>query len=429
MAASRCVSNPPRRNERVHPGIQRAAGIVRGVPLFEPIALRGVTVPNRIVKSAMAEGQADRDGRPTAALLRSYTRWASGGVGLAITGMAFVRAEHSFTDREIGLHDDSMVGPLAELTSTFKKHGQGRIVAQICHAPPQLPRAKARRLGQTAPSSGLSRTNLLWSRALTERELWTLIYDFGAAARRARAAGFDGVELHAAHGYLLSRTLSPRFNRRRDQFGGSFERRLTFLREVVRATREGLGDELPLLVKLNVHDGVPGGLEVEEGIEIARRLSDWGVDAIEVSAGVGDVGLGCYPNRGEIPIELGKHFLRQELPFLGPLASALGPYLRHEARGIRFEEGYFAELAKRVADAVKIPVIAVGGIRSRTFAERLLRDSRVAMVSLARPLVRQPALPRHWREGKSDVAQCASCNRCFVQLGLGHPLRCWRPRA
>jgi 2,4-dienoyl-CoA reductase-like NADH-dependent reductase (Old Yellow Enzyme family) len=398
------------------------------VRLFEPITLRNVTLPNRIVKSAMAEGLADADGCPTPGLLRAYSRWAAGGVGMAITGMAFVRAEHAFTDREIGLHDDAVVEPLAALTRAFHQHGEGRIVAQICHAPPQLPRAKARRLGPTAPSAGLSRTNLLWNRALTERELVRLVTEFGAAARRAREAGFDGVQLHSAHGYLLSRMLSPRFNRRRDRFGGSFERRLELLREVVKAVRRSLGDELPLLVKLNVHDGMPGGLELRDGVAIAERLADWGVDAIEVSAGVADVGLGCYPNRGEIPVELGKRFLCGELPLLRPLSPLLGPVLRREARALRFEEGYFAELAKRVAEAVPIPVIAVGGIRSPDFAERLLGESKVAMVSLARPFVREPGLPRRWQRGESAPAQCSSCNECFVRLGLGEPLRCWKQR-
>jgi 2,4-dienoyl-CoA reductase-like NADH-dependent reductase (Old Yellow Enzyme family) len=301
-------------------------------------------------------------------------------------------------------------------------------MAQLCHAPPQLPRAKALRLGALAPSAGLSRTNLLHNREISERELWGLVDEFAAAARRARAAGFDGVELHAAHGYLLSRMLSPRFNHRRDRFGGSFENRLVLLREIVSAVRAALGDELPLLVKLNVRDGVRGGLELDQGIAIAERLAAIGVDALEVSAGVGDVGLGCYPNRGEIPLDLGKEFLRREFPFLRPIVPLLGPYLRREARALSFEEGYFAALARRVADAVEIPVIAVGGIRSRGFAEQLLSESKVAMVSLARPLVRQPTLPRQWQKGQSLAAQCISCNRCFVQIGLGKPLRCWQTR-
>jgi 2,4-dienoyl-CoA reductase-like NADH-dependent reductase (Old Yellow Enzyme family) len=393
--------------------------------LFEPIWLRGVRVPNRIVKSAMAEGRAELSGRPTPALVRSYARWARGGVGLAITGMAHVREGFSFTDHEIGLYDDALIEPLTSVTRAVHEQG-GRIVAQLCHAPPQLPRAKARRLGAVAPSCGLSRTNLLVHHAIDSDELWRLVAEFGAAARRAREAGFDGAQLHAAHGYLLSRMLSPRFNRRNDRWGGSFERRLAFMREVVGAVRKSLGDELPLLVKLNVADGVRGGLVLEQGIAIARRLQAWGVDAIEVSAGVGDVGLGCYPNRGEIPVELGKEFLRREFPFLGRATRLLGPYLRAQARALAFDEGYFAELAQSVANAVDIPVIAVGGIRSRDFAERLLGESRVAMVSLARPLVRQPTLPRQWREGRSLVAQCTSCNECFVRIGLGEPLRCWK---
>jgi 2,4-dienoyl-CoA reductase-like NADH-dependent reductase (Old Yellow Enzyme family) len=192
--------------------------------LFDPITLRGVEIPNRIVKSAMAEGSADADGRPLPGLARMYERWARGGVGLAITGMAHVRRGHGFTDHEIGLYDDALVEPLRAVPEAVHRHG-GRVFAQLCHADPQIPRAKAQALGAVAPSAGLSRTHFLWNRAVRSEDLARLTRDFGEAARRAREAGFDGVQLHAAHGYLLSRMLSPLHNRRRDTWGGSFEGR------------------------------------------------------------------------------------------------------------------------------------------------------------------------------------------------------------
>ncbi len=397
--------------------------------LFEPISLGGVTIPNRIVKSAMAEGQSDASGQALPGLARMYGRWARGGVGLAITGMAHIRPGFSFTDREIGLYRDANIEPLRAVTAAAHEHG-GRIFAQLCHAPPQLPRAKAKELGAVAPSGGLCRTNLRWGRALTGDELRRLAKDFGAAARRAREAGFDGVQLHAAHGYLLSRMLSPRDNRRTDRWGGSFEGRLAFLSEVYSEVRRAVGDDYPIIIKLNAHDGLRGGLDIETSLRIARRLEEWGIAAIEVSAGIAEVGLGFFPNRGSIPVESSKEYLGVEFPFLRPVKPVLGPIIRGLSRSVRLrEEAYFAPLAERFARAVSVPVICVGGIRTLATASRLVEDTPVAMVSLARPLVRQPGLPRAWQRGESPTAQCTSCNECFVHLGFGQPLKCWNKTA
>jgi 2,4-dienoyl-CoA reductase-like NADH-dependent reductase (Old Yellow Enzyme family) len=394
--------------------------------LFDPIRIGSVEIPNRIVKSAMAEGCATEDGRPTPQLIRMYERWAKGGVGLAITGMAYIRRGYSYTGSELGLYDDALIAPMKALTDAVHANG-GRVFAQICHAPPQLPRSKARILGAVAPSTGLSRTTLLINRALRDDELWRLVDEFADAARRARAAGFDGVQLHAAHGYLLSRTLSPRFNRRRDGWGGSFDRRLRFLGEVYRAMRCAVSPEFPIAIKMNAHDGVIGGLREKDSLRVADRLESWGFDAIEVSAGVGDIGLGCYPNKGEVPWETGSHWLGQEFPFLRTVLPYLRPVVGAVERSVRLEkEAYFLDSAKRFADRLSIPVITVGGVRSLGVARQIIDQTRVSMVSLARPLVRQPNLPEQWRTGRTVEAQCSSCNECFVRLGLGEPLRCWK---
>jgi 2,4-dienoyl-CoA reductase-like NADH-dependent reductase (Old Yellow Enzyme family) len=394
------------------------------VTLFKPITLRGVTIPNRIVKSAMAEECADSDGKPTPKLIRMYQRWAKGGVGLAITGMAHIRPGYSF-GREIGLYSDELVEPLRKLTAASHAHG-GRIFAQICHAPPQLPRAKARALGAVAPSAGMCFTNWLYQRAIDAAELDRLPGEFGQAARRAREAGFDGVQLHGAHGYLLSRSLSPKLNRRCDRWGGSFADRLRLLEAVYGEVRRAVGEDYPVTIKLNAHDGQRGGLDIETSLRIARRLEEWGIDAIEVSAGVGDVGLGIYPSRGDLPVDLCRQWIHQELPFMRALGPALGPAIRWLGRSVRLEEeAYFFDLARRFADHVSVPIICVGGIRSQAVAHQILETSKVAMVSIARPLVRQPALSRDWQRGRNLVASCVSCNRCFVSIGLHEPLRCW----
>lgn len=397
-----------------------------GSRLFEPIALRSLTLPNRVVKSAMAEGACDADGVPTDRLARMYERWARGGVGLAITGMAHVVRGHGFTGREIGVYDDRAIPALRELTSRVHEAG-GRVALQICHADPQLRRATVLRQGAVAPSGGFSRTHFHWNRTATDAEIRAVVEAFGAAAARARAAGFDAVQLHAAHGYFLSRTISPKHNRRRDRWGGSFEGRCAALAESVRAVRGAVGPDFPVLVKLNAHDGARrGGLDVTESIRVARRLEDEGVDAVEVSAGTADVGMGIYPNRGGMPLDIGRAYLAGEFPFLRPVLPFLPLIARLVEPKVAFrEEAYFAPLAERFARALRVPVMCVGGVRTRATAEALLARG-VAMVSLARPLVRQPSLPRAWREGRELEAQCISCNRCFVELGLEQPLRCWQ---
>jgi len=397
--------------------------------LFTPLRIGPVTVRNRIAKSAMAEGRCDADGRPLPSLVRLYERWAQGGVGLCMTGMAHVRRGYSFTGQEIGLYDDSLIAPLREVTESVHRH-ESRIFAQICWAPPQLPRSKARALGATAPSAGFNKTNLLFDRSLTDREIEDIVMDFGEAARRAREAGFDGVQLHGAHGYLISRMLSPKHNRRSDRWGGDFERRLAFARAIFGATRRAVGADYPVMVKLNVHDGEPGGMDVDTGVRIAQSMAGWGVDAIEVSAGTGDVGFGCYPNKGGIPLASGKQYVHKNFPALKMLGPLVDVTLGAVGRRVGFPgEAYFEPLARRVAEAVSIPVLCVGGIRSLAVAERIVRDTPIAMISLGRPLVREPELPNRWRDGTTSVAACTSCNECFTHIGLGFPLSCRAPES
>lgn len=402
----------------------RAAATIDRTMLFTPLRIGSVTIPNRIAKSAMAEGRCDDQGFPTPSLVRLYERWAEGGVGLAISGMAHVRRGYSFTGREIGLYDDRLIEPLQSVTDAVHRHG-GCIFAQLCWAPPQLPRARAQRLGATSISAGFNKTNLLFDRELTDDELRAIVADLAEAGRRARAAGFDGVQLHGAHGYLISRSLSPKHNRRSDRWGGSFEGRLTLVREIYQAMRARVGADFPITIKLNAHDGESDGLDIATGVRIAVAVAALGIDAIEVSAGIGDVGLGCYPNKGGIPLDSGKQFLLEQFPALRLAGPLVGPALRIARKAVEFPgEAYFEPIARRIAEAVDIPVLCVGGIRSRSVADRILRETKIAMVSIARPLLREPDLPHRWRSGQSNTAACTSCNECFVHIGFQKPLAC-----
>lgn len=392
--------------------------------LFTPQRIGSVTIQNRIVKSAMAEGRCDEDGFPTVGLVRLYEQWAKGGVGLAITGMAHVRRGHGYTGREIGLYDDGLIEPLRPVTDAVHKHG-GCIFAQLCWAPPQIPHASARRLGAKSMSAGFNKTNLLRNRELTDAELRAIVTDFASAGRRAREAGFDGVQLHGAHGYLISRSLSPKHNRRTDCWGGNFDGRLALVREIYKAMRSEAGADFPITIKLNAHDGEWNGLDRATGIRVAREVAKYGFDAIEVSAGIGDIGLGCYPNKGGVPVDSGKKFILQQLPALKLIGPLVGPVIKLVGKTVAFPgEAYFEPLARCIAEAVDVPVLCVGGIRSRDVAQRILKETKIAMISIARPLIREPDLPNRWRSGQCNAAACTSCNECFVHLGFQRPLAC-----
>jgi len=227
-------------------------------------------------------------------------------------------------------------------------------------------------------------------REMTNEEIEAIITDFSSAAQRLVEAGFDAIQLHGAHGYLMSQILSPLFNRRRDRWGGSAENRRRFHLEVVRRIREAIGRDFPLMVKLGVADDQEGGLSLTEGLETARELERAGIDAIEVSVGVG-----------------------------------------HSSRTIREGEGeqaYFREKAASVKRAVTVPVILVGGIRSLQMARGIIDSGDADMISMCRPLIREPWLVRRWESGDQKPAKCISCNKCLGIVRRGEPLECGEER-
>jgi 2,4-dienoyl-CoA reductase-like NADH-dependent reductase (Old Yellow Enzyme family) len=215
---------------------------------------------------------------------------------------------------------------------------------------------------------------------LDEKEIARIVAAFGAAARRAKEWGFDGIQLHGAHGYLLNQFFSPLTNRREDRYGGSLEGRTRFAREVVGAVRAAVGATFPVMIKLNASDHLPGGLEVDEALQIARILEQAGIDAMEISAGTGASGK------------------------RGPA---------RERIKTREDEAYHLEYARRFKAALACPVMVVGGFRSLEVAEAAIEKQGLDFVALSRPLIREPGLPNRWRSGDRERARCISCNGCF----------------
>ncbi len=356
--------------------------------LFEPGSIGTLQLPNRLIRSATAEGMAEPDGQPRAALQDVYRALSLGGVGLIISGHMYIDPSGKAHAEMTGIYDDALIPDLAALTAAVHD-AEGRIAAQINHGGMQCSQETVAET--VAPSSIEAPFLSRRPRGLTAEEISGLIEAYAAAARRAMEAGFDGVQIHGAHGYLISQFLSPFTNRRTDRWGGNREGRLRFLEAVCAAVREEVGPEYPVFIKLGMVDGVEGGLTVEEGTRVVAALADMGLDGIEISGGIGG---------GE------------------SLNTRAG--IRYEA-----EEGYFRPLARRARGCTRLPIALVGGLRSRQVMEDVLEAGDADFISMCRPLICEPDLPNRLREGVQAQASCISGNRCWPkEPGEGIACRC-----
>lgn len=317
--------------------------------LFSPLTLRQVVIKNRIVMPPMGINQADARGAVTEAHIEHYTRRAATGIGMIIVEHTYVRPDGKFSEGQLGIYDDGLMPGLARLARAIKAagslagiqitHGGGRCRSAITGCQP------------LAPSDGLTVGGSEPARALSLAEIESIIQAFAAAARRAREAGFDFVEVHGAHGYLLSEFASPLTNRRRDSYGGSLENRLRLPLEVLAAVRQVVGPDGLVLYRLGADDLLPGGLTQAEGCQAAQVLAGAGVDVIDVSGGLG----GSEPPNWD---------------------------------GV--SQGYFVPLAAAVRTAANVPVIGVGGIRDPQVADRIVRSGQADLVAIGRALLDNP---------------------------------------
>lgn len=329
----------------------------------------GQVLTNRLAKAAMTEGLADPRGRPTAELERLYAVWGAGGSGLLLSGNLQVDADHLERPGNVILDapaDAEMLAALRRWTGAAKAGG-AKFWAQLSHAgrqtmKPVNPQPKA----PSAVKLGLPGGQFGQPVALTEAEIEGLIARFVVAAQSCEAGGFDGVQVHAAHGYLISQFLSPRSNQRNDRWGGSLENRARFLLEVVRGVRTAVGPQFAVAVKLNSADFQRGGFAFEDSLQVAAWLEAAGVDLIEISGGT-------Y----EQPRLLGVEGMEPvEQP--GIAASTLA------------REAYFVDFALAMKDAVKVPLMVTGGFRTRAAMEQALEAKAADVIGLGRPLCVAP---------------------------------------
>ncbi len=358
--------------------------------LFTSGKIGSLEIPNRLIRSATAERMADEEGRPREKLYTLYEVLSRGGVGLIITGHMYVHPSGKAHPEMTGVYKDDLIPDLARLTDVVHANG-GKVVAQINHGGRQ---SYKRDVPQPIAPSEVEEnlpddTNP--AREMTADEIELLIDAFVQAARRVKEAGFDGVQLHSAHGYLISQFNSPFLNRRTDEWGGSLENRTRFLREVTKAVREQVGEAYPVLVKFGMMDGVEGGLSLEEGAKIVGTMIEMGLDGVEFSGGMG------------------------------------GKLVNNVKKGIKNEEkeGYFLPFAQAARKVTDLPLALVGGFRSKAVMEYTLQDGIADFISICRPLINDPQLPNKFRDGTLEKSSCISSNNCWAERdGDGIACKC-----
>jgi len=387
---------------------------------------------NRLVRSATFENAGSGTGEVTDTLLNMYRDFARGGIGLIVTGIMPVYSKAA-APRQIRIDGDDYIPGLQRIPKAVRDTADDcKIMAQLHHPGRQVPDPEnmeqflkylpaafikafqEAQQGQetteepphivepTAPSAVLDATFRRTPRALTLEEIDEIIEAYAEGIRRSQEAGFDGVQLHAAHGWLLSSFLSPHTNHREDEFGGSTENRTRIVKEIYTRGRKKVDEDFPILIKMNTTDFFPDGTDIEEALRVGEIVSNLGFGAIESSGGMWEAVTRSQEELGWTPVIL--------------------PESRTKIK-TKDQEAYFLPGAKALKGRIDTPIILVGGLRSIDRIEEILDEESADFISLSRPLIRQPNLPNLWLTGEGpDKAECVSCNAC---LPLGpDPTRC-----
>jgi len=396
--------------------------------LFSPIAIGKLTLSGRLIKTATAETRADDKGFVTQELIDFYVSMAKGGTPLIITGNIYVGPDGKSAPRQVGADDDDKIPGLTQLVAAVRAQGS-RMFAQLNHCGRQVvPRFAG--LDEAVSASGV--TELVTGthpRALSVSEIQRIVEQYADAAERCRQAGFDGVQIHAANGYLMSQFLTPYTNRRTDAYGGSPEKRVQLLREVIRAIRSRVGRDFPLIVKMNGSDYLPlrPGLKTPDLVEIAAILEGEGIDAIEVSVGHYESGFPMVRGSfGRCLRNMVQGSMRQ-LPFVRRWGFRLFWPLMALAFNLIWtrQEGFNLRYTRAFKARLSIPVICVGGFLTREAMQNALEQGLCDIVSAGRAFIADPLLYRHLRDNEPGP-RCVDCNACVGHLGA-QPVDCYYP--
>jgi len=358
--------------------------------LFEQTSIGSMSLANRFVRSATWEGMADKEGSVTHKLTEMMIELARGEVGLIISGYTFVSHEGQSSPGQLAVYDDRFLPGLRDMALAVHSAG-GKMALQLVHGGCNA-NSELTGLELIGPSV-VEKDGQVTCRQAGRKDIAAIISAFARAAGRAKQAGFDAVQIHAAHGFLLNQFLSPAFNKRKDEYGGELENRARLVLEVVKSVRETVGSEYPVLIKLNSEDFLEGGMTREEAIRVAGLLEKASVDAIELSGGTV-----ASPEK-LIPPRPG----RLKTPE---------------------QEAYYLEAARLYKQKVSIPLMLVGGIRSYDIAEGLVRNGTADYISMSRPLICEPSIVKRWREGNHRTSECVSDNACFGPASDGRGIYC-----
>lgn len=344
--------------------------------LFDQTELSGMKLKNRFVRSATHDGMADALGHVTEKLVNHYEELAKGGVGTIITGLTNVTDLEKIVPRQMAIYDDSFIPEYKKLTDAVHQHETNIILQLVCNGT----QSRSKSPGVLwAPSVIEDEATVAGATEMTKEDIQSMKDAFVNGAVRAKKAGFDGVQLHVAHGYLLSRFLTPFYNRRTDEYGGNKENRARVILEICQGIREAVGAEYPVLAKINCDDFMSEGLTFEECMYVCKMLQKAGLSAVEISGG-----------------------------------SALSRKDERTIRKVTQEtESYFKKYAAEIAENIEIPVICVGGNRDFNGLEDIINQTKIEYLSLCRPFIREPQLINRWASGDRTPAKCISCTKCF----------------
>ncbi|KLV03844.1 oxidoreductase [Photobacterium aquae] len=351
--------------------------------LFSAARIGSMALKNRFVRSATWENMATEDGHMTDKLYAVYEELAKGEVGLIVTGYANIVEEEKPNAGMMGMYNDSFIEEYQKLTDLVHGH-DSKIVMQLAYGGTKTTYNVGERV-IFAPSDVPERGTKTQGKAMTQEEIDYIVDAFAQASRRAKASGFDGVEIHAAHTYLINQFLSPYYNRRDDQYGGSLDNRMRFLLEIYAAIRNVVGDDYPVLVKLTASEFFDGGLTFAETRLICQKLADIGVDAIIISGNI----------HGNASTLVGESFDGYTLQ----------------------QEGYFHEYGDVVSQEVNVPIITVGGLSDICAIEEIAHKTQIQFFALSRPLLAEPHLVKRWKEGSQAPVDCERCSKCRTKRG------------
>jgi 2,4-dienoyl-CoA reductase-like NADH-dependent reductase (Old Yellow Enzyme family) len=396
--------------------------------IFEHARIGTLALPNRIIRSATFEGRCDDNGVPSEAYLHLYENLARMEIGAIIAGFAFISMDgKAMQPGQAGIDSDDKIPAYSRVTERIHAAG-GRIILQIAHTGRQTVPATT---GGPVYGPGVAPSAYFRSRPqrLTLEGISAIVDAFGHAARRAKEAGFDGVQIHAAHGYLIHQFINPAVNDRTDAFGidpitgiGT-----EFLRRVIVMIRENCGSEYPLLIKISAGDEYRRDISRDRFCNLVRFIDTQLIDAIEISWGTMDHSLNIFRGTG-IPVDLVLDHnprYRNHNPLARMAFKLLAlPILRQTIKP--FTPAYNLPFAKTAKENTHIPVICVGGFRSMAEITKAIQEQKTDFVSLCRPFIREPDIAMRWKSNPEYCSTCTSCNRCVIMCDSGQPTRCYR---